>query len=64
MWYIQGQPFVMWGGAGDIPVPGDYNGDGSTDVAVFRPSEGMWYIQGQPFMMWGGSGDIPLSQKP
>ena len=27
-----------------MPVPGDYDGDGRTDVAVWRPSEGVWYI--------------------
>ncbi|MDQ6837621.1 MAG: FG-GAP repeat protein [Actinomycetota bacterium] len=27
-------------------MPGDYNGDGRADVAVFRPTEGVWYVQG------------------
>jgi hypothetical protein len=29
---------------GDKAVPGDYDGDGKTDVAVWRPTEGNWYI--------------------
>ncbi len=43
------------------PAP-DFNGDGSTDIAVFRPSEGMWYAQGQPAVMWGASTDTPVAQ--
>jgi hypothetical protein len=33
-----------WGVSTDTPVPGDYDGDGRTDVAVYRPSAGIWYV--------------------
>ncbi len=32
-----------FGVVGDKIVPGDYDGDGSTDIAVFRPLTGNWY---------------------
>ena len=34
---------VTFGIASDTPAPGDYDGDGKTDVAVFRAAEGNWY---------------------
>jgi dipeptidyl aminopeptidase/acylaminoacyl peptidase len=36
---------VPWGAGADKPVPADYDGDGRTDAAVFRPSTGAWYVQ-------------------
>jgi len=74
-WYIKNQYSPQWGTLGDIPVPkrpgrsdgrtqptvGDFNGDGRTDYAVFRPSNGYWYVANQYSPQWGTSGDIPVA---
>ena len=55
----------MWGMPGDIPVPGDYDGDGKTDYAIWRPSTGEWWIIRSSdgtlqYQVWGVAGDIPV----
>lgn len=60
VWKIAGQPEVAFGKEGDIPAPADYNGDGKTELALFRPSEGKFYFQdGEPIAL-GQQGDIPV----
>jgi hypothetical protein len=48
-------------GGGDPPVidSGDYSGDGTSDIAVFRPASGLWAIKGLTRAYFGRDGDIP-----
>lgn len=49
------------------PVPGDYDGDGTTEFAVYRPSDGLWFYRpssgssGIPVaLQFGGGTDVPV----
>lgn len=69
IWYIVGsdgsiQAGTSWGVGADIPVPGDYDGDGRADFAIFRPGTYDWYILNSSdgswtVRTWGQAGDIP-----
>ena len=46
----------------EVPVydSGDYNGDGTSEIAVFRENTGLWAIRGVTRVYFGGSGDKPI----
>ncbi len=68
-WYIRlssnGSLFgSQWGQSGDLLEPADFNGDGRTDLVVYR--NGIWYISyvgspGNLAFQFGTTGDIPVA---
>ena len=40
---------------------GDYDGDGSSDIALFRPDTGLWAIRGLTRLYFGSDDDLPAS---
>ena len=62
---------VIWGVGTDVAVPGDFDGDGKIDPAVFRPSTGGWYFLKSSTnfttsfgVVWGVSTDTPINRRP
>ena len=56
---IEGQDYTC--GGNPVKSRADFDGDGRTDLSVFRPSNGGWYLQrsqaGFAGITWGASGD-------
>jgi hypothetical protein len=70
VWWVLGGPGSQqtahqWGTSGDIPVPGDFDGDGKTDFSIFRPSTGQWWVVRSSddtsyAVSFGQSGDVTV----
>ena len=83
MFYLDYNGNGVWNGAsvdrsynfgitGDIPITGDWNSDGISEIGVFRPSTHLFYLDYNGNGVWNGasvdksynfgiSGDIPIS---
>ena len=57
-WLRPGLAPIRFGRRNDRAVPADYDGDGTTDFAVFR--DGTWYVRGMASVQFGQRGDIPV----
>jgi hypothetical protein len=57
-WFVDGQTTEFLGLPGDIPVPGDYDGDDVTERAVYRA--GAWYVEGLAPSFLGTATDVPV----
>jgi hypothetical protein len=71
-WWVYGKPTV-WGlgTIGDWAVPGDWNGDWRTEMAIRHPSNSpyaVWTIRepdGSTWTTpWGGTGGVPVTGRP
>ena len=63
----QDLPSFTYGRSGDVPLVGDWNGDGRDTVGVYRPSDGHWYLTNKlgdprdlPSFTYGRTDDIRL----
>ena len=43
-----------------ICADGDYNGDGTADIAIYRPGSGLWAIRSLSRAYFGSADDIPV----
>lgn len=39
---------------------GDYNGDGTSEIAIFRPSQGLWAVRDETRVYFGKNDDRPI----
>ena len=42
-------------------MTGDFSGDGTVTVAIFRAGSGLWAVRGETRVYFGGGEDLPIS---
>ena len=58
IWSTPEDVFFGFGIAGDEVAVGDWNGDGSDEVGVYRSSTSMWYLDADGDRTWNVSDDV------
>ena len=61
MWFAPNQAPAQLGLPGDLPLTGDFDGDGLPEHAIYRRTTGQWFVAGQGVTSWGLPGDIPVA---
>lgn len=59
-WIVRKKLGGKLGTVGDLPVQGDYDGNGSTDPAIFRRIGSIWSVLDQFEISFGKDGDLPV----
>jgi hypothetical protein len=59
---------AFYGAPGDLPVVGDWDGNGTDTIGIFRPSQGMFYLRNSNTpgnvdiaVYYGSPGDLPVA---
>ena len=55
-----GASYVVYGPRHIFAYSADFNGDGKTDIALWRMFNGTWHIKGIATTQYGTAGDIPV----
>jgi Tol biopolymer transport system component len=68
LWHLEGVTSFYFGVPGDVPVTGDWDGDGIETPGMFRPSSGFAYLRNSldtgvadVSFFFGAPGDVPLA---
>jgi len=62
MWAIRGITRQCRGICTDGSRPGDYDGDGVDDLAIFRDYSSLWAVRSLTRVYVGETGDVPVAR--
>lgn len=63
LWSVRNVTTCAYGLAADQASPGDYDGDGTSEIAVSRSPTGQWFVRDFTRFLYGASGDVCRLQR-